>query len=138
MKEVYNIQINNGVGGYFEDYIIVCDNINSVYEHFFKIKDKCFDNLTLNINNEWNLGFREPKYIITKEELKFNIEGVNKQENDNITENTFNLLLCYYCKKFKVKVKDLNIADIKNIFDDYCSKYMDGINITKIEKAFIY
>jgi hypothetical protein len=161
-KQFYGVFIPNGVGGYLEEYVFCCNDIDDIYNHFLKMKDKCTNDLTLEINR----GFYDKNLHLIEEDLKFDISktitneiyngdnffedmsltsdiftkndgnvGNEGKENVSITECVVIDMICWYCKKFKLKIYQIEIQHIREIFEKY-NCFMDGIDIRKLDFAF--
>ena len=98
------------------------------------------DILTLKINDEWNTCQPE-KLLLTNDELKFDISDKSKVLGRIFTiytENIFNTLICWYCKKHRYLLSQINIEHIKDLLENYSGKWMDGFWIRELEHSFVY
>ena len=78
--------------------------------------------------------------ILTDEDIIFDIgnELCNTDSKLSATESIIYTMVCWYCKKFKVKSNDLTIKDMKKMFKKYAIHWLDGIWISPITYGFSY
>ena len=123
-KKIFTILMANGAGGFIENYIICADNIDTVYLHFYNMfreenkteKSSVNNNANLEINQYWNVAENKEKYFLTEDDLKFDI-GLLTTKHKNYTQDTVEVLINWYCRKFKIQLSEITVDHIKDIFE---------------------
>lgn len=129
--KTFKIDINNGVGGSIDDYIIVASNIERIYKHFLDLFQVASNgNYENDFEGIWNLEESELKRDIGK--------GTNPNTPKNVIDRIICDLLCWYCRKFNKSVQKLNINDIIEAFNRYFVDWCDGIYIRELTSSHIY
>ena len=149
-KKIFTVLMRNETGGSTENYFICADNIDYIYLHFFNLlkeryilieeNSKNLPKNNLEINHCWNIIEDEEKYFLTGEDLDFELGKyrILNSKCKSYTDDTVNILIFWYCKKFKIKLFQITVDHIKDIFENYSINWMDGLYREESKHSYIY